>query len=171
MDCGASKQGFKCLNHSCYFCRSCGVVWGRFGATCGPQKPSPERGAAEPGIRKENGERVGTPSGREDGGRTKRTRVERTGENWTKGKGRKGKEAGGSGGEAEENVTELERTGRKEGERRRKHNRGRGTIPKRYARKGEETNPEAAWRTKWRDRREPDARKGKNGKEAEEEHE
>jgi hypothetical protein len=60
--------------------------------------------------------------------------VERTGENWTKGKGRKGKEAGGSGGEAEENVTELERTGRKEGERRRKHNRGRGTIPRRYTR-------------------------------------
>jgi len=31
-------------------------------------------------------------------GEPKRTRVERTRENWTKGRGRKGKEAGGNGG-------------------------------------------------------------------------
>ena len=45
------------------------------------------------GTRDPEGERgrVGTPSGREDGGRTKRTRVERTGENWTKGKGGRGR--------------------------------------------------------------------------------
>ena len=50
------------------------------------------------GTRDPEGERgkVGTPSGREDGGRTKRTRVERTGETWTQGKGRKGKEAEGN---------------------------------------------------------------------------
>ena len=78
-------------------------------------------------------ERVGTPSGREDGGRTKRTRVERTGENWTKGRGRKGKETGGSGEEAEE---KRNRTGNGENQ-----NRGRGTIPRRYAWKGEENEP------------------------------
>jgi hypothetical protein len=31
-------------------------------------------------------------------GEPKRTKVERTGENWTKGRGRKGKETGGNGG-------------------------------------------------------------------------
>ena len=126
------------------------------------------------GTRDPEGERgrVGTPSGREDGGRAE---ADESGENRRELDERKGKEGERkleeAEGEAEENVTELERTGRKEGEGRGKHNRGRGTIPRRYTRKGEETNPEAAWRTKWRDRREPDARKGKNGKEAEEEHE
>ena len=87
------------------------------------------------GTRDPEGEReiVGTPSGREDGGRTKRTRVERTGENWTKGRGRKGKETGGSGEEAEE---KRNRTGNGENQ-----NRGRGTIPRRYAWKGEENEP------------------------------
>jgi len=59
--------------------------------------------------------------------------VERTGENWTKGRGRKGKETGGSGEEAEE---KRNRTGNGENQ-----NRGRGTIPRRYAWKGEENEP------------------------------
>ena len=77
----------------CQLCRFSGVVWGRFGATCGPQKPSRERAAAEPGIRKENGERVGTPCGREDDGRTEE---DESGENWGELDERKGKEGEGS---------------------------------------------------------------------------
>ena len=53
------------------------------------------------GTRDPEGER-GNESERLVGGKTtgepKRTRVERPGENWTKGRGRKGKEAGGNGG-------------------------------------------------------------------------
>mgnify|MGYP004029272079 CR=1 FL=1 len=82
----------------CQLCRFSGVVWGRLGATRGPQKPSRERAAAEPGIRKENGEESERHMGGKTTGEPKRTRVERTGENWTKGRGRKGKEAGGNGG-------------------------------------------------------------------------
>ena len=77
----------------CQLCRFSGVVWGRFGATCGPQKPSRERAAAEPGIRKENGERVGTPCGREDDGRAEE---DESGENWGELDERKGKEGGGN---------------------------------------------------------------------------
>ena len=117
----------------CQLCRFSGVVWGRFGATCGPQKPSRERAAAEPGIRKENGEESERHMGGKTTGEPKRTRVERTGENWTKGRGRKGKETGGSGEEAEE---KRNRTGNGENQ-----NRGRGTIPRRYAWKGEENEP------------------------------
>ena len=74
------------------------MVWGRFGATRGPQKLSRERAAAEPGIRKENGDESERLVGGKTTGEPQRTRVERTGENWTKGRGRKGKEAGGNGG-------------------------------------------------------------------------
>ena len=101
MDCGALREDkvrFKCLNQSCYFCRSCGVVWGRFGATRGPQKPSPERGAAEPGIRKENGEEserlVGGKTAGERSGREWRE-PERTGRKEREGRGRKQEEAEG----------------------------------------------------------------------------
>ena len=80
------------------FAASLELVWGRFGATRGPQKPSRERAAAEPGIRKENGERVGTPCGREDDGRTEE---DKGGENWREPDARKGKEREGNGGKHE----------------------------------------------------------------------
>ena len=162
---------FKWVHLPCYLCRFFGVVWERFGATRGPQNEAPRKGRRNPGSGRRTG-KSRNACGREDGGRAE---ADESGENRRELDERKGEEGERkleeAEGEAEENVTKLERTGRKEGGGRRKHNRGRGTIPKRYARKGEETNPEAAWRTKWRDRREPDARKGKNGKEAEEEHE
>ena len=62
------------------------------------QKPSRERAAAEPEIRKEIGEESERHMGGKTTGEPKRTRVERTGENWTKGRGRKGKKAGENGG-------------------------------------------------------------------------
>ena len=54
---------------------------------------SRERAAAEPGIRKEEGEHVGTPCGREDNGRTEE---DESGENWGELDERKGKEGEGS---------------------------------------------------------------------------
>ena len=69
------------------------MVWGRFGATRGPQKPSRERAAVEPGIRKENGGRVGTPCGREDGGRTEEDEGR---ENWSELDARKGNKREGN---------------------------------------------------------------------------
>ena len=63
-----------------------------------------------------------------------RTRVERTGETWTQGKGRKGKEAENAKGGAtplREKMSEVERTGRKEGEgsgARRRDPRGPGGV-------------------------------------------
>ena len=114
------------------------------------------------GTRDPEGEReiVGTPSGREDGGRTKRTRVERTGENWTKGRGRKGKETGGSGEEAEE---KRNRTGNGENQ-----NRGRGTIPRRYAWKGDENEPGSGVRNEVERTGENRTQgRGRKGKEAE----
>ena len=80
------------------FAASLELVWGRFGATCGPQKPSREKAAVEPGIRKENGEESERHVGGKTTGEPKRTKVERTGENRTQGRGRKGKETGEDGG-------------------------------------------------------------------------
>ena len=80
------------------FAASLELVWGRFGVTRGPQKPSRKKAAAEPGIRKENGEESERHVGGKTAGEPKRTRVGRTGKNRTIGRGKKGKEAGGNGG-------------------------------------------------------------------------
>ena len=87
----------------CQLCRFSGVVWGRFGATCGPQKPSRERAAAEPEIRKEIGEESERQVGGKTTGEPKRKKVERTGRKEGEGRGRKPERTEE---EAEENVTE-----------------------------------------------------------------
>ena len=77
-----------------------------------------------------------TQGGGRKGKEAERDEVERTGENWTQGRGRKGKEAEIAKGGAtplREKMSEVERTGRKEGEgsgARRRDPRGpRGVYP------------------------------------------
>ena len=96
--CSEIKKGLITSAIPVNFAASLELVWGRFGATCGPQKPSRERAAVKPGIRKENGEESERHVGGMTAGEPKRTKVERTGENWTQGRGRKGKETRGNGG-------------------------------------------------------------------------
>lgn len=53
--CGYNHETFMCRSLACQHCRSGGVVRGRFGATRGPQKPSPETGAVEPRTERRSG--------------------------------------------------------------------------------------------------------------------